>query len=83
MEKLKLKLSNNHAFRIALNSYVLIPMGLEASERARILGHSVETNLKHYTFSIEKEFLYEVADIWDKYNENNGLCRGSTTFLIT
>ena len=78
MEKLKLKLSNNHAFRIALNSYVLIPMGLEAPERARILGHSVETNLKHYTFSREKEFLYEVADIWDKYNENNGLCRGST-----
>lgn len=78
VEKLKLKLSNNHAFRIALNSYVLIPMGLEAPERARILGHSVETNLKHYTFSREKEFLYEVADIWDKYNENNGLCRGST-----
>lgn len=54
-------------------------MGLEAPERARILGHSVETNLKHYTFSRDKEFLYEVADIWDKYNENNGLCRGSTT----
>lgn len=63
VEKLHLKLSNNHAFRIALNSYVLIPMGLEAPERARILGHSVETNLKHYTFSRDKEYLAEIADI--------------------
>ena len=73
VDKLKLNLSNNHAFRIALNSYVLIPMGIEAPERARILGHSVETNLKHYTFSRDKEYLYEVADIWDKYNEECGI----------
>lgn len=71
--KLKLNLSNNHAFRIALNSYVLIPMGIEAPERARILGHSVETNLKHYTFSREKEFLHEIGNIWDTFNNQNGL----------
>lgn len=71
--KLNLNLSNNHAFRIALNSYVLIPMGIEAPERARILGHSVETNLKHYTFSREKEFLHEIGNIWDKFNEQKGL----------
>lgn len=76
VDKLKLKLSNNHAFRIALNSYVLIPMGIEAPERARILGHSVETNLKHYTFSRDKEYLSEIADIWDKFNEKQGVSAG-------
>ena len=48
-------------------------MGIEAPERARILGHSVETNLKHYMFSRDKEYYYEVADIWDKYNEECGI----------
>lgn len=28
--------------------------GIEPSERAAILGHSVETNLKHYTFAKPK-----------------------------
>jgi len=51
----------------------MIPMGIEAPERARILGHSVETNLKHYMFSRDKEYYYEVADIWDKYNEECGI----------
>ena len=44
--------TNNHAFRIALNSYVLIPRGITAPERARLLGHSVEVNLKHYTYAL-------------------------------
>lgn len=60
-KKLGLKLTNNHAFRIALNSYVFIPAGVEVSERARILGHSVETNLKYYTFA-KKDYLDDVAD---------------------
>lgn len=63
IDKLGLGLSNNHTFRIALNSYVLIPMGLDAPERARILGHSVQTNLEHYTFSRDKEFLSEIGDL--------------------
>lgn len=36
--KLGLKLSNNHAFRMALNSYVYVPMGLPVTERAKLLG---------------------------------------------
>ena len=32
-KKLGLKLNNNHAFRIALNSYVYVPMGLPVTER--------------------------------------------------
>ncbi len=75
-EKLHLNLSNNHAFRIALNSYVLIPMGLEAPERARILGHSVETNLKYYTFSREKEYLHEIGSMWDRFNDDNNSLAG-------
>ena len=75
IDKLGLGLSNNHAFRIALNSYVLIPMGLDAPERARILGHSVQTNLEHYTFSRDKEFLSEIGDLWDNFNKENGLSK--------
>ena len=77
IEKLGLGLSNNHAFRIALNSYVLIPMGLNPAERARILGHSVKTNLENYTFSRDKEYLNEIGDIWDAFNENAGISRVS------
>ena len=44
-------LTNNHAIRMYFNSYVLIPAGVEAPERAKILGHSVEVNLRNYTFA--------------------------------
>ncbi len=66
---LGLKLSNNHAFRIALNSYVLVPMGLNPSERAKLLGHSVQTNLEHYTFSRGKEYLNEIGSMWNNFND--------------
>lgn len=61
-KKLGLKLSNNHAFRMALNSYVYVPMGLPASERAKLLGHSVDTNLKYYTFARTEEYLDELCE---------------------
>ena len=44
------EISNNHAIRMYFNSYVLIPAGVEVADRARILGHSPEVNLKFYTF---------------------------------
>ena len=44
-------MTNNHAFRMSLNSNVFIPLGLPATERARLLGHSVETNLRYYSFA--------------------------------
>ena len=64
-KKLGLNLSNNHAFRMALNSYVFIPKGIEAPDRARLLGHSVETNLRHYTFARGDDYLDELCDILD------------------
>lgn len=46
------KLTNNHAFRIALNSYVFIPSGVPETERAEMLGHSVEVNLENYSYAL-------------------------------
>ena len=48
--KLGIKTSNNHAFRIAHNSK-LIEKGLSSSDRALILGQSVETNERHYSIT--------------------------------
>ena len=47
---------------MALNSYVYVPMGLPASERAKLLGHSVETNLKYYTFARTDEYIDELCE---------------------
>ena len=54
--KVGLDVTNNHAFRMGLNSNVLIPAGFTVVERAALLGHSVETNLRHYTYT-QKEYL--------------------------
>ena len=59
---LGLTLSNNHAFRMAINSYEFIPKGLNEVERARLLGHSPEVNLKHYTFSKSNEYIDELRE---------------------
>lgn len=69
--KLGLKLSNNHAFRMALNSYVYVPMGLPVTERAKLLGHSVDTNLKHYTFARTDEYLEEISAQIDAFYAND------------
>lgn len=53
LKSLGLEVTNNHAFRMSLNSNKLIPLGLTPVERAQLLGHSVETNLKHYTYSMK------------------------------
>lgn len=68
-KKLGLRLSNNHAFRMALNSYVYIPMGLPVTERANLLGHSVETNLAHYTFARTEDYLDELCEKMNAYDE--------------
>ncbi len=48
---LGLNVTNNHAFRMSLNSNVLIPLGIPVTERAQLLGHSVETNQKYYSYA--------------------------------
>lgn len=65
---LGLHLSNNHAFRIALNSYEFIPKGLTVTERAKLLGHTVEVNLQNYTFSKSNDYIDELRN---KLSGNN------------
>ncbi|MDD6580395.1 MAG: tyrosine-type recombinase/integrase [Lachnospiraceae bacterium] len=57
-------ITNNHAFRMSLNSNIFIPKGLPVTERARLLGHSVETNLKRYSFAGKGN----IADICELLN---------------
>lgn len=45
--------SGSYAFRRGVSAR-MEEAGIEPSERAAILGHSVETNLKHYTFAKPK-----------------------------
>ena len=43
-------------------------MGLPASERARILGHSVETNLRFYTFARTDDYIDVLNDRINSFN---------------
>lgn len=47
-KRLGINTTNNHAFRVAFNSR-LIELGIPASDRALVLGHSVATNERHYS----------------------------------
>lgn len=51
MKSMQFAVTNNHAFRMSLNSNILIPRGIPVTERAKLLGHSVETNLRHYSYA--------------------------------
>lgn len=42
--------TNNHAFRMAFNSRLIV-MGFSPSDRALILGHEVQTNEAHYSLT--------------------------------
>lgn len=50
-QSLGFTVTNNHALRMSLNSNIFIPLGIAVTERARMLGHSVETNLRKYSFA--------------------------------
>jgi integrase len=54
-KNLDLSITNNHAFRMSLNSNVLIKAGLDAKTRAAILGHSIATNESYYTYTRRDE----------------------------
>jgi len=50
-----ISITKNHAFRMTLNSNVLIEQGLNTKQRAYILGHSVSTNERYYTYTRQEE----------------------------
>ena len=58
-------ITNNHAFRMSLNSNVLdAKLHLPVAKRAELLGHSVEVNLKYYTYA-EKQDMDDLVALFD------------------
>ena len=57
-----LEVTNNHALRMSLNSNVFIPLDIPVTTRALLLGHSVEVNLKFYSYA-EKDTLGKVCNL--------------------
>ena len=48
LKSLGIEITNNHAFRVALNAQ-LINENTDGLERCLILGHSMQTNERHYS----------------------------------
>ncbi|WP_294238865.1 tyrosine-type recombinase/integrase [Pseudobutyrivibrio sp.] len=72
LKSLNYNITNNHAFRMSLNSNVLCAkLHLPVAKRAELLGHSVETNLKYYTFST-KDNMDDIIDLFDSNSLNEG-----------
>ena len=46
---------------MSLNSNVLLPLDISVADRAAMLGHSIETNLKYYSFA-RKGYLEDVRN---------------------
>ena len=71
---LNLNLSNNHAFRMYYASYVLgsPELALPLAERARIMGHSVETHIRNYSHAraYNNEYLNSITEKMDSYFNN-------------
>ena len=61
---LGIKISHNHAFRVAYNAK-LIEAGVDGNERCLVLGHSMQTNERHYSFSDRRK----AEDVKNKLNE--------------
>ena len=56
---------------MSLNSNVLdAKLGLPAAKRAELLGHSVETNLKYYTFAT-KDNMDDMVDLFNSIAPNS------------
>ncbi len=48
-----------------VNSYLLDEkLGIAPASRAKLLGHSVQTNLSNYTFGRTDEFITEIIDTY-------------------
>lgn len=66
-KKIGCRTTKNHAFRKSVNSY-LASEGLQASDRAELLGHSVKTNLEHYTYK-SRDCVEKARSIFDGRSE--------------
>ena len=70
-ERLGFRITSNHAFRMALNSNVLIPNGIPETDRARLLGHSVQTNLSYYSYA-NRDYLEAARDKLNAASDQKG-----------
>ena len=52
-KKLGIEITHNHAFRVAFNAR-LIADDIDGNDRSLILGHSAQTNERHYSFSDQR-----------------------------
>ncbi len=67
LKNLGFDITNNHAFRMSLNSIVLAgKLNLPVAKRAQLLGHSVETNMMYYTYATKDD----MDDLVDLFNDN-------------
>ena len=55
---------------MSLNSNVLLPMGISAADRAAMLGHSVQTNLKFYSYA-QKDYIENIKNLLDSAYKNS------------
>lgn len=66
------EVTNNHAFRMSLNSNVLIGMmNMPVHERAKFLGHSEEVNLKNYTYVREDQYEASMRQRVESFNNRH------------
>ena len=66
-QSLGYRITNNHALRKSLNSNILVPAGIDVTDRAAMLGHSVETNLRNYSFA-KKDSIDNLIDTLNTVN---------------
>lgn len=69
LTSLGFEITNNHAFRMSLNSNILAgKLNLPVAKRAELLGHSVETNMKYYTYA-SKDDMDDLVDLFNAETE--------------
>ena len=79
-------ITNNHAFRMSLNSNIFIPKNIPVTQRAYLLGHSVETNERFYSH-MRTESLADIKNILDGDNiftdDTAAKCSNNGQFQVT
>ena len=79
LTSLGFNITNNHAFRMSLNSNVLAgKLNLPVAKRAELLGHSVETNMMYYTYATKDD----MDDLVDMFNTRGAVSPRSHLKLL-
>ena len=69
LTSLGFEITNNHAFRMSLNSNILAgKLNLKEADRAELLGHSAETNIKYYTYA-SKDDMDDLVNLFNAATE--------------